>query len=170
MGRSVKKKARGAIANRPPAPVLTRVVFVYRPVWTELAAWPCLARDWSGVLIENCDHRGPAVPMTKIWEQSQCSCVRVWRCCRHKIASGSSSVTSSCWNIANRGHIWTGNKELSFCIGFIDRCSGTDAYLCTYLIISHAVERRLSGSHSRFGRGGEKKSLCRELNSSRPFI
>jgi hypothetical protein len=36
-------------------------------VWTELATWQCLERVWGKgcALIENCDHRGPAVPMEK---------------------------------------------------------------------------------------------------------
>lgn len=34
----LKKKCVEFIVNYPPAPVLTHVVFVYRTVWTELAA------------------------------------------------------------------------------------------------------------------------------------
>ena len=50
-----KKKRVEFIANRPPVPVLTHVVFVYRTVWTELAVRQCLAGDWSGVF--NCKLR-----------------------------------------------------------------------------------------------------------------
>ena len=65
-GKVCSKKGRGVYRQLPPpAAVFTHVVFVYRTVWTELAAWQCLARDWSGVLIENCDHRGTAIPMVE---------------------------------------------------------------------------------------------------------
>jgi hypothetical protein len=88
-------------------------------VWTELATWQCLEREWGKgcALIENCDHRGPAVPMVKT-ENSRF--MTVLACEPYAAAKwrqwGSHTVTA-CWKIGNRAQTWMKAKELGCLYG-----------------------------------------------------